>query len=169
MPSGQRRIVLGRISGLYGVRGWVKLRSFTEPIENLLAYPDVELGSAGRWQKGRLAEGRRQGDGLVGRFAGVSDRDAAALLVGSEVAVVREQLPAPDEGEYYWADLLGLAVVTVSGVTLGRVVQMMATGANDVMVVAGERERLVPFITGRFVEEVDLAAGRIVVDWDPEF
>jgi len=167
--AGQRRVILGKVGGLYGVRGWVKLWSFTDPVENLLDYREVELGRQESWRPARLVEGRRQGQALVARFDGCSDRDQAALLVGAELAVARERLPEPGAGEYYWADLVGLEVMTTEGVQLGRVEQMMATGANDVMVVKGERERLLPFLPGRFVNEVDLAGGRIVVDWDPEF
>lgn len=167
--SAQRRVVLGKIGGLYGVRGWLRLWSFTEPAENLLDYREVELGRQGRWQPVTLAEGRRHGGGLVGRFDGVTDRDAAATLVGAEIAVARERLPELAQGEYYWADLVGLEVVTAGGVKLGRVERMMATGANDVMVVVGDRQRLVPFLPGRFVLEVDPEGGRVVVDWDPDF
>lgn len=167
--TGQRRVVLGKVGGLYGVRGWVKLWSFTEPVENLLDYRELELCRGDRWEAVRLAEGRRQGEALVARFDGCEDREQAALLVGAELAVTRDRLPAPAPGEFYWADLVGLEVVTVDGASLGRVEQMMATGANDVMVVRGERERLVPFLPGRYVHEVDLGGGRIVVDWDPEF
>jgi 16S rRNA processing protein RimM len=167
--TGQRRVVVGKVGGLYGIRGWVKLWSFTDPVENLLAYRDLEVSRGDRWEPARLVEGRRQGEALVGRFDGCSDRDAAASLVGAELAVSRDRLPDPAEGEYYWADLVGLEVVTTEGVILGRVESMMATGANDVMVVQGDRERLLPFLPGRFVHTVDLAGGRIVVDWDPEF
>jgi len=167
--TAQQRVILGKVGGLYGVRGWVKLWSFTDPVENLLDYQEVELGREGAWRVARLAEGRRQGQALVARFEGCADRDDAALLVGAELAVMRDRLPAPAAGEYYWADLAGLKVVTTAGVELGRVDHMMATGANDVMVVKGERERLLPFLPGRFVHEVDLAGGLIVVDWDPDF
>ncbi|NGX15473.1 ribosome maturation factor RimM [Wenzhouxiangella sp. XN24] len=165
----ERRVVLGRVGGLYGVRGWVKLWSFTDPLENLLDYAELELNRDGRWEKVRMAEGRRQNEALVARFEGCSDRDQAARFVGAELAVERDRLPAPAEGEYYWADLVGLRVITTEGVELGVVENMMATGANDVMVVKGERERLLPFLPGRYVNEVDLAGGRIVVDWDPDF
>lgn len=165
----QRRVILGKVGGLYGVRGWVKLWSFTDPVENLLDYREVELGREGDWRPARLAEGRRQGQALVARFEGCEDRDQAAGLVGAELAVMRDRLPAPGAGEYYWADLVGLEVVTTRGVSLGRIEQMLATGANDVMVVKGDRERLLPFLPGRCVNEVDLAGGRVVVDWDPEF
>ena len=100
----------------------------------------------------------------------MTDRDAAAALVGSEIWVARSALPMPAPGEYYWSDLEGLEVITVEGVSLGTVSHLLATGANDVLVVRNaDRERLIPFLVGRFVTEVDLEAGRITVDWDPEF
>jgi 16S rRNA processing protein RimM len=167
--TGERRVILGKVGGLYGVRGWVRLWSFTDPVENLLDYREVELGREGAWRAARLVEGRRQGQALVARFEGCSDRDQAALLLGAELAVKRDRLPEAGAGEYYWADLVGLKVVTTEGVELGRVEHMMATGANDVLVVKGDRERLLPFLPGRFVNEVDLDGGRIIVDWDPEF
>lgn len=167
--TGQRRVVLGEVGGVWGVRGWVRLRSYTAPPENLLGYRDLELGSEGSWRPARLAEGRCQGETLLARFEGCSDRDAAATLLGAQLAVPRERLPAPAPGEYYWVDLVGLEVVNREGVSLGRVTQMMATGANDVMVVAGDRERLLPFLPGRCVDQVDLEHGRMVVDWDPDF
>jgi 16S rRNA processing protein RimM len=165
----KRRIVVGRVSGVYGIRGWVKLYSHTRPAENLLDFEDVELRLGDEWKPVRLAEGRVHGNGLIGRFDGVDDRDGAAALLGADVAVDREDFPEPGEDEYYWADLVGLEVVTTEGVSLGRVASLMETGANDVMIVEGDRERLVPFTPGRHVQEVDLDGGRIVVDWDPEF
>jgi 16S rRNA processing protein RimM len=114
-------------------------------------------------------QGRAQGKGVVARLDGVDDRDAATALVGTEIWVPRDALPKPRQGEYYWADLEGLAVRTVDGVDLGRVSHLFATGANDVMVVQGGRERLIPFVPGRQVVKVDLDAGLIEVDWDPDF
>jgi 16S rRNA processing protein RimM len=114
--------------------------------------------------------GRAQGNGIVAELPGVTDRDAAAALVGSEIGVARSALPPPAPGEYYWSDLEGLEVSTVEGVSLGTVSHLLATGANDVLVVRNaDRERLIPFLVGQFVTEVDLEAGRVTVDWDPEF
>lgn len=106
---------------------------------------------------------------MVAKLPGCNDRDAAAKLVGATIQVPRSALPKPKRGEYYWTDLEGLAVVTVEGVDLGKVSHLFATGANDVLVVRGERERLIPFVTGQFVKDVDLKAGRITVDWDADF
>jgi 16S rRNA processing protein RimM len=164
-----RQVLLGRIVGVFGVDGWVKLHSFTEPRDNVLRYrPWILRGPAGE-RRVEQPQGRAQGKGVVARLDGVDDRDAATALVGTEIWVPRDALPKPRQGEYYWADLEGLAVRTVDGVDLGRVSHLFATGANDVMVVQGGRERLIPFVPGRQVVKVDLEAGLIEVDWDPDF
>ncbi|MBE0509636.1 MAG: ribosome maturation factor RimM [Chromatiales bacterium] len=163
-------IVLGRITGLYGVRGWVKVFSHTQPRENILGYPLWLIGDAGQWRSIALEDGRVHGKGVVAKLKGCDDRDAAAALMGQSIAIRREQLPPAPEGEYYWADLLGLAVSNLEGVSLGVVEQLLETGANDVLVVVqDELERLIPFVQGQFVKEIDLANRRLIVDWDPEF
>lgn len=167
MRTEPRMLVLGRISGVYGVRGWVKVFSDTAPRENILTYKPWYLGAART--ECRLAEGRRHGKGLVARIDGCEDRDRAAALVGREIAVRREQLPPPRAGELYWVDLEGLAVETLDAIPLGRVDHLFATAANDVLAVKGERERLLPFIWGQVIREVDFEGGRIRVDWDPDF
>jgi 16S rRNA processing protein RimM len=162
-----RMLVLGHVSGLFGVRGWVRVFSETEPRENILGYQPWYLGGAVRPTE--VAGGRRHGKGVVARLGGCVDRDQAARLVGLEIAVRRDQLPTPGHQEYYWADLEGLAVETLEGVALGRVTYLMATSANDVLVIEGERQRLVPFLWRRVVQDVNLDRGVIRVDWDPDF
>ncbi len=159
-------VVLGRISGLYGVKGWVKVFSYTEPREAILGYRACLLGQEGRWEPARIAEGRRHGKGVVVRIAATEDRDAAAKLVGAEIAVARAELPAPAAGEYYWADLEGLRVLRRDGSELGIVAYLMATGAHDVMVVQGDAETLIPFVPDEIVLDVDLVSGVIRVDWE---
>jgi len=159
--------VVGRVSGLYGVRGWVKVFSETEPRDNILAYNPWYLG-AGREPR-RLAEGRPHGKGLVARLEACEDRDQAAALVGSEIRTRHDQLPRLGADEFYWADLVGLSVETLEGRSLGRVDRVFATAANDVLVVDGGRERWLPFLWDRVIKGVDLGLGRIRVDWDPEF
>jgi 16S rRNA processing protein RimM len=112
---------------------------------------------------------REQGKGVVLKLPGCETREDAERHLGEEIWIPRAALPAPRPGEYYWVDLEGLEVLTVDGQSLGRISHMLATGANDVMVVAGERERLIPFTQGLAVQSVDLDAQRVVVDWDPEF
>lgn len=162
-----RWVVLGRISGVYGVRGWLKVFSETEPREGILGYSRWLIG-AGREPR-RVLEGRRHGKGVVVRLEGCTDRDQAVLLVGAEIAVSRDDLPPASADELYWADLEGLAVVTIEGLALGTVDHLFSTGVNDVLVVAGDRERLIPFAWDDVIRAVDLEAGRIEVDWDPDF
>lgn len=165
-------MVLGRVAGLYGVRGWVKVYSHTQPMEALLGYRECLLCLDGDWRPRKLAEGRRQGKGLVARFAGIEDRDEAAALVGADIGVFRESLPPTAEDQYYWADLEGLEVRHTDGRVLGRVAYLLETGAHDVLAVRsaapGEEagERLIPFVPGRYVLNVDLERGVIDVDWE---
>ena len=159
-------VILGRIVGLFGVRGWIKVYSYTEPREAVLDYRDWLLGRDGDWQRVELAEGKRHGKAVIARLEGIDDRDAAAELIGSDIGVDRDALPEPEEGHYYWADLEGLAVVHRDGTELGRVACLVATGANDVLVVDGPVERLIPFVPGTVILDVDLAAGVIHVDWE---
>lgn len=170
MGADDNYLVVGRINGLHGVRGWVKVYSHTQPRENILTYTTWYLQRDGQWRPVQLEDGRTQGKGVVAKLQGVDDRDAAALLMETPVAIHREQLPQAAPGEYYWTDLEGLAVVNREGVHLGVVSYLMETGANDVLVVKeGGNERLIPFVQGQFVLDVDLAAGVITVDWDPDF
>lgn len=163
-------LIVGRINGLYGVRGWVKVFSHTEPRDNILGYYTWYLRRGNEWQPIELAEGRLHGKGVVARLAGCDDRDVAAGFVGSDIAILREQLQQAAPGEYYWTDLIGLSVQTVDGVELGVVNHLLETGSNDVMVVLqGKRERLVPFIREQVVCEIDLTGKKMVVDWDPDF
>jgi len=159
-------VILGRIDGLFGVRGWIKVYSYTEPREAVLNYKDWLLARDGDWQRVELADGKRQGKAVIARLEGIEDRDAAAELIGSEIGVDRDALPEPEEGHYYWADLEGLTVVRRDGTDLGKVTYVMATGANDVLVVDGPAERLIPFVPGTVILDVDLAAGVIRVDWE---
>lgn len=161
--------MLGRITGPFGVRGWLKVISFTDPLEQILDYPtwQANLPRAGRREL-RLLEGRRHGKGLVVRIEGIDDRDAAIALGRLDLWVERRQLPALKQGEYYRADLVGFEVVNLQGQRLGSVGHFLDLPANAVMVVVGERERWLPLGPGQ-VFRVDLEHGRVTVDWDSEF
>jgi 16S rRNA processing protein RimM len=168
--AGEKRILLGRVVGLFGVDGWVKVESYTEPRTRIFKYRPWLLKQGGTEVEVAGASGRSQGKGLVATLPDVTDRDAAAALIGAEIWIPRSALPRPKRGEYYWVDLEGLDVVTVDDVALGTVSHLFATGANDVLVVRdGERERMIPFVLKQFVREVNLESRRIVVDWDPQF
>jgi len=144
----------------------VKVFSDTRPRDGILKYSPWQLKLRGEWQVVPLAEGRPHGEGIVARLEGVEDRDRAGELIGAEIAVARSQLPPTKAGEYYWSDLVGLRVVTLDGSELGKIDHLLETGANDVLVVQGDRERLLPYI-GSVVRGVDLDAGVMRVDWDP--
>jgi 16S rRNA processing protein RimM len=165
-----RLVTLGHVTGVHGLQGWIKVHSDTMPRENIANYAKLLLNAGDGWQSWKLSSGRRQGKSVVLKLKGCNDRDQAEALVGARIAIRREQLPAlqsPDD--FYWADLEGLAVETVDGVKLGRVDHLFETGANDVLVVEGDRERLIPFVWEQVVVEVDLEGRRMVVDWDPDF
>ena len=171
MDNSTRRILLGRVHGAFGVRGEVKLESFTDPPAAVFRYqPWVLRDAQGRERALAGAHWRETAKGLVATFPDVGDRDAAEALRGSEVWVERGQLPPPKPGEYYWVDLEGLRVVNVDGVDFGTVSYLFSTGANDVLVARdGERERMIPFLEPDYVVAVDFDTGTVTVDWDPEF
>lgn len=159
---------MGRIVAPYGIYGWLKIQPDTEMLDGLLDYPDWWLGREGQWQKYEVETARVHSNTLLVKLKGVADRDAAFALKGRQVAVPREQLPEPEENAYYWSDLIDLQVKNLQDVDLGKVSELFETGANDVMVVKGERERLLPFIA-QVVLDVNLDAGTMLVDWDAEF
>jgi 16S rRNA processing protein RimM len=160
-------VLLGHISGAHGIKGWVKIHSDTEPRDAIFDYQPWQVGEAKEIV--RIVSGRIQGKYLVAELEGVADRETAESLAGQRIVVFREQLPELPGNQYYWNELIGLRVFSDTGHELGLVREMIATGANDVMLVQGEEERLIPFIYGIYVTEVDLAAGRVVVSWDPDF
>ncbi|MCA0900647.1 ribosome maturation factor RimM [Microbulbifer agarilyticus] len=181
--NSEELVTVGRITSVYGVRGWVKVHSYTEPMENILQYSRWWLQNPAanpakgvpQWQPLEIDAGKRHGKGLIIHIKGVDDRDIAAQFCQRDISVVGGEMPQLDDGEYYWHQLQGLQVVsTFEGqeTRFGEVARLMETGANDVMVVRGGddgRERLIPYIPGEFITEVDLKAGVITVNWDPEF
>lgn len=164
-----RQIIAGEVAGAFGVRGWVKVHSYTEPPDNIVDYSPWLIGNEAARQEFKVVSGRRHGSLMVVHLEGVDTRDQALQLSGLHIFVDRSRFEPAKPGEYYWADLIGLEVRTISGISLGTVADMMETGANDVMVVQGERERLIPFVVGEFVKSVDLNQGVLIVDWDPDF
>lgn len=176
--TGSNLVDVGRISSVFGVKGWVKIHSYTEPGDGLFGYAPWWLKTPHGVKPLEIDEYRAHGKGFVAHVRGVDDRDQAALLCGQNIAVERGQMPALPEGDYYWHQLQGLAVISHfegKPQRLGRVARLMETGANDVLVVAPDaqsidgRERLVPYVPGQFVQRVDLETGCIEVDWDPAF
>ncbi len=173
--SQDKHVIVGRITSVYGVKGMVKVFSHTEPMENILNYSPWVLKLDGRWTEVKLAEGRRHGKGIVVRLAGCSDRDVARKYCEMDIAVSSALIPELETGEYYWSQLEKLKVYTLDGILLGQVNHLIETGSNDVLVVQqcegslDERERLIPYLPDQVVQDIDLEAGTLRVDWDPEF
>jgi len=161
-------LVMGRIASPYGVKGWVRINTFTAVPGNLLDYSPWYVKQRGQWQVIEVLAGKQHGKGLVVHLKSCDDRDAAAALTGTDIGIYRSQLPPAAEDEYYWSDLVGLQVITTSDRVLGVVDHLFETGANDVVVVQGERERLIPYIKD-VVKSVDLTTRVLHVDWDADF
>ncbi len=164
---------MGRVAGPYGVRGFARVQVYTEATDSLLDFDEWLIGRQGRWEVRKVAEATVYGDGLVARLEGIDTPEAARALRGSDVAVLRGDLPPPEEDEVYWVDLVGCEVVNRDGVNLGRVENLLETGANDVLVVvsgSGDTrvERLIPYV-GQVVESVDVAGRSIRVDWEEDY
>ncbi|MBS0456231.1 MAG: ribosome maturation factor RimM [Proteobacteria bacterium] len=163
-----RPVSLGRIAGAFGVRGQVRIESWTDPLAAIFRYQPWSLVRGDHAAQLAGVRGRAHGDALIATVPGVTDRDAADALAGWEIRVPRSALPPPRPGEYYWVDLEGLDVANLEGIHLGTVDHLFDTGANPVMVVRGERERMIPFVQPHLLS-VDLDARHIVVDWDADF
>lgn len=158
---------LGQITAPHGIKGWVKVRSDTEPRNAILQYQPWLVGP--ERTEMRIVDSAAHSRRVLAALDGVDDRSAAEALAGQEIAVRRRQLPELPPDSFYWADLVGATVATRDGVELGVVSELMETGANDVMLVRGERDRLIPFVMGQYICSVDLDSNRIEVDWDPDF
>lgn len=169
----QEQVLLGRINAAHGLKGWVKVFSYTDPIDQILSYFPWTLRRKSDEEEVEIAESRTQGKGIVVRLVGAEDRNQAEALIGNEIWVA--QLPDLADGEYYWSQLQGLTVANTADEILGAVDKLVETGANDVMVVApneasiDEQERLIPFVEGEIVREVDLQSQKIVVDWQADY
>jgi 16S rRNA processing protein RimM len=161
-------VVMGRVVAPYGVQGWVKIQPFTEMLDGLFDYEQWWIAGPSGWREAEVDEARIHGKVIIAKFMDCDGRDAAFALKGKEIAVSRDDLPEPAEDEYYWSDLIGLRVTNQQAVDLGEIKNVFATGANDVLVVQGERERLIPF-TEQVVQNVDLGSRQMLVDWDADF
>ena len=179
IPDDTKYIILGKLNAHHGIKGWLKVFSYTDPKQNILSYHQVMLfreGQKNSWKEVEIVNGRLQGKGVVVQIKGYDNRESAAELIGSTIAVTRENLEKLPKDEYYWVDLIGLKVINQEGIVLGKIVKMLPTAANDVMIVKHQEkvdglqeEYLIPYIMGQFVLSVDLTSGEIQVDWDVDF
>ncbi len=159
---------MGQIVGSFGLKGWVKVKSFAETPDSLGVFPTWIVNTKDGWRDIALEDFEVHSKGPVAKLAGIDDRDAADALRGAQVAVTREDLGEAEEGTLYWVDLVGLEVVDESGERLGEVEGLFETGETSVLVVKGVKERLIPFVP-QYVKAVDREAGRITVDWKADY
>lgn len=162
-------VLLGKINGLHGVDGWVKVFSHTEPRQQIFTYKSWFIKFGDTWKAVDVLNWRGGGKILTAQLDGYSDRDQSAKLIGSDIAIDRSEFPPSGEGNYYWIDLIGMDVLTQSGENLGKIDNLFSTGANDVVVVKSERERLLPWVMDEVIKKVDFDRRELIVDWDPEF
>jgi len=163
-------IVIGKIVGVYGIKGWFKILSFTRPGENIFKYGPWLVKQDNEWLEMQLLEGKPQGKGLIASLEGITDRDKAKALVGSALAIDRDQLPAAREGEFYWHDLINMQVINQQNEVLGVVKELLETGANDVLVVEADEQRyLIPYVQDVYIKDVNIEQGVIQVDWQTDY
>ncbi|WP_196137445.1 ribosome maturation factor RimM [Aliikangiella sp. G2MR2-5] len=169
-------VIIGEITGVFGVKGWVKVFSHTEPRINIVKYNPWLIKQGKDWKVLKLISGRNQGKTIVAQIDGINDREQAHALIGCKIAINPDQLEKLGENEFYWRDLEGLDVVDLEGNELGRVSHLIETGANDVLVVKKKvekgqkkQEMMIPYIPDDVIRKIDLDAGIITVDWDDEY
>lgn len=177
------KIVLGRITGVYGLKGWVKVFSYTDPMESIVDFSPWYLRPENKtkspWKKVKLKAGKRHAKTVIAKLEHCNDCDEAQTYIGLEIAIEQSQFDElKDENEFYWRDVIGLRVINQQNIELGVVTKMMETGANDVLVVTskeatdeetGAKECLIPWTLQQAIIAVDLEQGVIEVDWDPDF
>jgi len=168
MDEKNELVVMGRVVAPYGVFGWLKIVPDTEEFDSLLDYKTWWIGKDSDWRELKVESAKIHNDVLVVKLQSIDDRDAAVACKGKQIAVPRASLPKLKSEEYYWSDLIGLAVKNQQNVDFGKITDVFATGANDVIVATGDKERLIPYIA-QVILEVDLEAKTILVDWDAEF
>ncbi|HSW71291.1 MAG TPA: ribosome maturation factor RimM [Gammaproteobacteria bacterium] len=160
-------ITVGKIGATYGIQGWLKIHSYTEFGAGILEYSPWYLSSDEQtWQKTEIEAGKIHGNGVIAKFNGFDNPEEARLLTGKLIAVTREQLPILEKNQYYWSELIGLTVLDQNGENLGKVIYLMETGSNDVLVVKGTKEHAIPFLQGSVILSVDLAKQEIHVNWE---
>jgi 16S rRNA processing protein RimM len=173
MQENEHPLIVGRISGVYGVRGWLKITSYTRPKENIFTYSPWLIHVNNVWQEIDVEEFQQRGGGrLLVKIPGIDNPEEARRYIHCDLAVTREQLPPLVEGNYYWRDLIGLEVLNQDEIRLGKISEIAETGANDVLVINGTDENkartLIPLVMGVFVKQVDLIAKQMHVDWQIE-
>lgn len=163
-----KNLVLGKISSPFGIRGWVKVFSYTDPPTNILDYSPWQLEQKGEVRAVAVVAGQKHGKGIIVLLENCASPEDTVQFIGADILVNRQDLPPVEEDEYYWSDLIGLTVSNVDNVNFGQIQQVIETGANEVLIVQGERERLIPFGES-VIKKIDLIEGVMTVDWDANF
>ncbi|WP_375754163.1 ribosome maturation factor RimM [Vibrio sp. HN007] len=176
MSEQNEKMVVGKFGATYGIRGWLKVISFTDDAESIFDYSPWFINQKGQWVEYKVESWKRHNKGMVAKLEGMDVREEAHLLTNFEISINPDSLPELSEDEFYWRELFGMQVVTTKGYDLGKVTDMLETGSNDVLVVKanlkdafGQKERLIPFLEEQVIKNIDREAQRIEVDWDPGF
>ena len=176
MSSKQEPVVLGKLASSHGIKGWLKITTYTDSVEGIFDYSPWLIKEQGEWREVKVLQWRFQGKAVVASLEGVETRDQAQMLTNCEIAVTQQQMETLPEDEFYWRDLIGCEVVNTKGYNMGKVQEIVETGSNDVLLVKanakdgfGKAERMIPFVTEQFIIEVNLPEKQITVDWDPDF
>jgi 16S rRNA processing protein RimM len=162
------KVIIGRLGHSYGVKGWLKVHSFTDPPERILQYQPWQVQHQQEWHFIKVVDFSCRHKTILAKLDGCDTPEMAKTYANDTIAVERDQLPALPQGEYYWADLIGLRVINQEGIDFGVVDSLFATGSNDVLVIKGDRQRLLPY-TNQVIQQVDLANGTLLVAWDADF
>lgn len=169
MTDTQQRVAMGYIKGVFGIKGWVKISANTEYSDSLLDYPEWLLSKDGKTVSVTLEGGKIANNELQVKFEGINDRDSAFALRGYTIEIPRSEFAPTEEDEYYWADLVGMTVTNTEGIVLGKVKNLMETGANDVLVIEGEHGQiLIPFVS-QYIGQVDSQARNITAEWGLDY
>ena len=155
------RILIGKISGCFGVKGWLKVFSYSNPRENIVSYNNWIIDN----KLFESIQAKKQGKLIVAKLVGIDDKDAAQAMIGQKIEIEKQQLAQLDDGHYYWHDLEGLEVSNTNGIAFGQLESVLETGANDVIFVKGERTRVIPYILDTVILKVDLEQKTMLVDW----
>ena len=176
MSSKQEPVVLGKLGSSHGIKGWLKITTYTDSVEGIFDYSPWLIKEQGEWREVKVLQWRFQGKAVVASLEGVETRDQAQMLTNCEIAVTPQQMQTLPEDEFYWRDLIGCEVVNTKGYNMGKVQEIVETGSNAVLLVKanakdgfGKAERMIPFVTEQFIIEVNLTEKQIIVDWDPDF
>lgn len=159
-------VIVGKIGSTYGIKGWLKVIPFTEKASDILHYSPWYIETEHDWKETHVQNGKEHGKGIIAKLVGLNTPEEARLLCNKKIAILRSQLPHLPQNEYYWNDLEGLTVINQHNEVLGKIIYLMATGTNDVLVVKGTKEHAIPYLPGNVIKNINLAEKTMRVDWD---